>query len=214
MTSEDDCPMPITAELDFDHAINEEDELANILRSLDNIQSHIGVTRTINDPKLQQQHQQHQHHDQNQAMEIEQQQIRTHSTQYHHESSLVHQEQYEEQCQLNFSLEYKGTETEQQSFLNDFAQDKSETTIVHLNKCLVQPSQNQNQISLLREEVQERQQNTENQQLEPLQSNIILEVVLSPEQQDIVNQQIDVTPKPNISYSLKTQSNDNVIQTK
>ena len=177
LTSEDDCSMPITAELDFDHAINEEDELANILRSLDNIQPHLRVTRTINDPELQQQHQ---HHDQNQAMEIEQQQIRTHSTQYHQESSLVHQEQYQEQCQLNFSLECKGTETEQQSFLNDFAQDKSETTVVHLHKCLVQPSQNQNQIILLREEVQEPQQNTENQQLEHLQSNIILEVVLSP----------------------------------
>ena len=125
----------------------------------------------------------------------------------------MHQEQYQEQCQLNFSLECKGTETQQQSFLNDFAQDKSETTVVYLNKCLVQPSQNQNQISLLREEVQEPQQNTENQQLEPLQSNIILEVVLSPEQQDIVNQQIDVTPKPNISYSLKTRYNDSIIQT-
>ena len=124
----------------------------------------------------------------------------------------MHQEQYQEQCQLNFSLECKGTETQQQSFLNDFAQDKSETTVVNLNKWSVQPSQNQNQISLLREEVQEPQQNKENQQREPLQSNIILEV-LSPEQQDIVNQQIDVTKKPNISYSLKTQYNDSIIQT-
>ena len=224
LTSENDALMPLTAEQlihqAFPHTINEEDDLDNILRSLSSENdasmpltaeqlAHLGVTLIINDPELQQQQQQHQHHGQHQGMEIEQQQMRTHSRQYHKESSLVDQEQYQELCQLNFSLECKGTETQQQSFLNDFAQDKSETTVANLNKWSVQPSQNQNQISLLREEVQEPQQNKENQQLEPLQSNIIL----SPKQQDIVNQKIDVTQELNISYSLKPQYNDSIIQT-